>query len=411
MPVITAVYELLERTAALDDIEAEYANITRLNTSEATVLLSKKKKELETLVDSLKQALKDEGRLALQEKLAALTCHKWICDNRELIKRVISNLKEKQALSGAKTFLTTNRITLESNRLAKALITDAYINRFTRELQKLAPRIKVKLDKAPSQKGSTPYKVSIDTDSGIRCKPEDILSEGEQRIVALAAFFADATGRESKTPLIIDDPISSLDLLYEEKATDEIVRLASERQIIVFTHRISLLVGMREACKSAGIPFSNHHIRSTRKGNGLPDFEDEYTGDLKAQLKGLFGVVSTIETKDPDSREYNDALWRACQTFRKCVERSVEDILLLGMVHRFDRRIMTNGKVLKLTLLSPEDVKTIDDMMTKYSFTEHSQPIDSPPVQIDAPDLKTDIQTVLDWIKGYNKKMSTPKSN
>lgn len=413
LSIITAVYESLERTAALDDIEAEYANIAKLNTSEALALLLKKNKELETQLGSLEQALKDEGRTALQEKLATLTCHKWIYDNSEQIERVISNLKEKQVLLSTKPFLTTNRITHETNSLASALITDAYIKRFTRELQKLAPRIKVKLDKAPSQKGSTPYKVTIDTDSGIRCKPEDILSEGEQRIVALAAFFADATGRESKTPLIIDDPISSLDLLYEEKATDEIVRLASERQIIVFTHRISLLVGMEEACKNAGIPFSNHHIRSTRKGNGLPDFEDVYTGDVKAQLNGLIAVASKIEKADPDSREYDDALWRAYQTFRKCVERSVEDLLLLGMVRRFDRRIMTNGKVLKLPLLSPEDVRIIDDMMTKYSFAEHSQPIDSPPIQIDTSELKTDIQMMLSWIKSYNKKMNspTPKNN
>ena len=107
-----------------------------------------------------------------------------------------------------------------------------------------------------------------------------------------------------------------------------------------------------------------------------------------------------------NSREYNDAIWRSCQTFRKCVERSVEDILLLGMVHRFDRRIMTNGKVLKLTRLSVDDVKIIDDLMTKYSFTEHSQPIDSPPIQIDPSELGADNQSVLDWIKSYNKKMN-----
>ena len=44
-----------------------------------------------------------------------------------------------------------------------------------------------------------------------------MLSEGEQRIVALAAFFADATGRNEQTPIIIDDPISSLDYNYEEQ--------------------------------------------------------------------------------------------------------------------------------------------------------------------------------------------------
>ena len=393
--VVETAYADLECNTEDSNVLEGYAQIRRIDISTAINLLSNKKKALEAQIEAFELALKDEGRTALQKKLTDLTYQKWIYDNRTQIEEAITSLKKRQELSNTRPLLTTNRITIEANRLAEILISEAYIDRFMYEMNKLAPRIKVRLEKAPSQKGSTPYKVTIDTDSGIKCKPEDILSEGEQRIVALAAFFADAMGRESKTPLIIDDPISSLDLLYEEKATREIVRLATERQVIVFTHRISLLVGMKEACKNAGIPFSDHYIRSTKKGNGLPDFEDEYTGDLKAQLNGLKNVIRNIENRDPDSREYNDAIWRACQTFRKCVERSVEDILLLGMVHRFDRRIMTNGKVMKLTRLTVDDVKIIDDMMTKYSFTEHSQPIDSPPVQIDISELGSDIQLII----------------
>ncbi len=68
------------------------------------------------------------------------------------------------------------------------MITDAYIERFTKEIERLAPKLKVKLVKATSQKGSTPYKISIDTDTGIKCKPEDILSEGEQRIGIIGVF-------------------------------------------------------------------------------------------------------------------------------------------------------------------------------------------------------------------------------
>ena len=79
--------------------------------------------------------------------------------------------------------------------MAEVLITEAYIQRFTRELNALAPKLKVKIEKTQSQKGKSPYKVVLDTDNGNRKKPELILSEGEQRIVALAAFFADATGR------------------------------------------------------------------------------------------------------------------------------------------------------------------------------------------------------------------------
>ena len=171
--------------------------------------------------------------------------------------------------------------------MADSLITQAYIERFTRELRLMAPGIRVKLEKAQSKKGNSPYKVSIDTGDGKRYKLEDILSEGEQRIVALAAFFADATGRDELTPIIIDDPISSLDLNYEDSATKRIVELAKERQVIVFTHRISLLVGISEACEVNSVAMKEVHIRSAMKGKGIPDFEDVYHGNVKAQLNGL----------------------------------------------------------------------------------------------------------------------------
>lgn len=350
--------------------------------------------------------MQNEGRLALQKQFADLQYHKWVYDSKSVIETAISNLKKKQELSNANSYTKTNKITAEANQLAGVLITDAYIKRFTEELKKLAPKIKVKLKKAPSHKGSTPYQVLIDTDSGINCKPEDILSEGEQRIVALAAFFADATGREAKTPLIIDDPISSLDLNYESSATRRIVALAKTRQVIVFTHRISLLVGISEECERTGVAFAEHHIRGTQKGKGCPDFEDVFRGKLKEQLDGIRRRIAEIKITDPDSHEYIDAVGRICQQFRICIERSVEEVLLLGMVRRFERRIMTNNKVTKLTQITPEDCNMVDNMMTKYSFTEHSQPTDSPDIEVDLADLDNDVEVFSAWIKQYNKRMN-----
>jgi ABC-type transport system involved in cytochrome bd biosynthesis fused ATPase/permease subunit len=72
-------------------------------------------------------------------------------------------------------------------------------------------------------------------------KTSDILSEGEFRIVSLAAFLADTEGRGAKTPFIFDDPISSLDQVYEEATAQRLVMLSKTRQVIVFTHRLSLL--------------------------------------------------------------------------------------------------------------------------------------------------------------------------
>ena len=403
--LIEASYRTIGRNTPVDDVEAEYARIEIIDIDKAISLLSNRKTALDSKQESLELALKDEGRAILQKQLADLKFNKWVSENETFIKTEIDKLRKKRELVNTRPLLTTNKITNESNRLAGTLITDAYIERFTNELKKLAPKIRVKLDKAPSQKGSTPYKVTIDTDSGIKCKPEDILSEGEQRIVALAAFFADATGREAKTPIVIDDPISSLDINYESVATQRIVEMALERQVIVFTHRISMLTGIEETCQRFGVQHKENYIRSTINGKGVPDFPDVYRGDVKKHLNGIKTRIAEIKTMDPDSSGYNDALGKQCQQFRICVERSVEDVLLQGMVHRFERRIMTNGKVTKLTRMTMEDCKLVDSMMTKYSFTEHSQPIDSPPVEISAEELNHDIEVYLGWINDYRKRM------
>lgn len=402
---LSLIYESFISLKEVKDTEEYYSLIKALNLDNAIKVLSENKASLEHTIESLKHALVSEEREKIQRQYDALMCHKWIYENRRNLLQAISNKKQIKELENAKQYLTTNKITIESNALAQALITDAYIDRFTKELRRLAPGIKVKLEKASSSKGNSPYKVILDSETAKKCKPEDILSEGEQRIVALAAFFADATGRDELTPIIIDDPISSLDLNYEVSATKRIAEIAKDRQVIVFTHRISLLAGINESCDQIGVQLKENYIRGTSRGKGISDFDDIYRGKLSVQLSGLLNKIDETKKKDVDSSEYLDSLGKICQQFRICVERSVEDVLLLGMVHRFDRRIMTNNKVNKLTQITTEDCKIIDEMMTKYSFTEHSQPIDSPPTNISIDDLSEDIATFANWIKLYNKRM------
>ena len=371
---------------------------------ECIITVSRVIEALETEIASLKSALNEEKQEEYKKELQHLQYRYWVFQQIELIQSIIQNEKQKKELEAGLQLLKTNRITSESNQLADSLITDAYIQRFSMEMKALAPDLKVKLEKGQSQKGKSPYKVVLDTTDKLRNNPVEVLSEGEQRIVALAAFFADATGRNEQTPIIIDDPISSLDYNYEEAATKRIVELARERQVIVFTHRISLLVGLSEVSETSGIPFTELFIRGTNLGKGVPDFTDVYHGKIDNQMNGLIERVKSIQKMDPYSREYADACSRVSQQLRICVERSVEDILLQQMVKRFSRRIMT-GKLMRLDRITSDDCAMIDSMMKKYSYNEHSQPEDSPLIKMDLDDTISDIQKFVSWIKEYNKKM------
>lgn len=401
---IVNFYKLIEQWTLSEDTSSVYFEIKSIDAIEIINKVESVVNGLVSKISDLKENLNIEKRKELQKELEDRQYRKWVNSQIEVINALINNEKKKVELNEAKALLKTNRISNESNTLAEQLISEAYIERFSNELRKLAPYLKVKLEKAQSSKGKSPYKVVLDTEDKARKYPQDILSEGEQRIVALAAFFADATGRDELTPIVIDDPISSLDYNYEEAATKRIVELAKVRQVIVFTHRISLLVGISEQCEKENVEFSERHIRGTLTGKGVSDFEETYHGKVAQQLNGLLERIRETKKMDPFSREYADSCSRISQQLRICVERSVEDVLFQQMVKRFSRRIMT-GKLMKMDRITSTDCKIIDNMMTKYSYGEHSQPEDSGLISMNLDDVISDIDNFIAWIRDYIKRM------
>lgn len=66
----------------------------------------------------------------------------------------------------------------------------------------------------------------------------DVLSEGEQKGVALALFIAERRMQLSQNPIILDDPVNSLDHFITAKLVERLSRLGN--QIIIFSHNVLL---------------------------------------------------------------------------------------------------------------------------------------------------------------------------
>src|SRR5206468_1440417 len=67
-------------------------------------------------------------------------------------------------------------------------------------------------------------------------KPNQILSEGEQKALALADFLAEVTAVPSSAPVVFDDPITSMDYRRIHEVCERIVTLSADHQVMVFTH-------------------------------------------------------------------------------------------------------------------------------------------------------------------------------
>jgi ABC-type dipeptide/oligopeptide/nickel transport system ATPase subunit len=340
-----------------------------------------------------------DARPQLNSDLSELRARKWISGQVDAINREIQRLQNLDHLVSAKRLADTRGLSRKKGELSESLITEAFVQRFCTELHMLgASGIKVRLSKKRVDKGRVLHELRLEqAQSGV---PREVLSEGEHRIVSLAAFLADVTGKLHPTPFVFDDPISSLDQSFEEAVVQRLVRLAADRQVIVFTHRISLLVLLQDYGKKEERDPRVTCVRSEAWGTGEPGdtplFAKKPEKALNALINDSLAKARTALYNEGQS-SYSLLAKAICSDFRIVLERMIEADLLADVVQRFRRAITTQGKLAKLSKITAQDCSLFEELMTKYSRYEHSQPNEAPVALPGPEELQADMESLRDW--------------
>ena len=370
---------------------------------------------LKTEENALNQLNSDEQREILKQKVAELQGCQWLHQNKHAIKAEHARLKTIDALDRAAALASTVALTKKNNELARSELDAGYQTRFADELKKLGGSLlPVKPESNLEGKGKVTFGLKL---HGAKrsIEAEKILSEGEIRLIALAAFLADITGQTQTTPFIFDDPISSLDQAYEEKVVARLVELAQTRQVIVFTHRLSLVSLVEHAidkikkqAQAVNQPSSMVHkvetLRKFGKVSGLKaNVNIMETKPLNALNRLRNDVIPILKKHYQEGNvvEYEDRAKGLCSEFRVLVERCVEIHLLNNVVQRFRRSIQTQNQIAALAKISSKDCNFIDDLMTRYSVYEHSQSLELTPEPPPPEDLENDLKNLIDWIDTF----------
>lgn len=397
--------QLQTRKDQLPGIDSEEAIPTSQSSPKWIEDVNAHSKSLGELAAKYDEDAKSDNREEIKKKLSSLETRKWLSEHRVAIDMEVNRLKLLNQIQEAKKSTNTKALSQKKGELAEELITDAFVQRFNLELKSLgASQVKVELVKSKVSKGRVLHKLQLRgaNKSGLT----DVLSEGENRIVSIAAFLADVTGKSNLSPFIFDDPISSLDQTYEEAVVQRLIELSQDKQVIVFTHRLSLLGTVRHFSEKKSIKPDVVSIRSTDWGTGEPAPIPLSQGDIKAALNTLMNQRYQDAKKASDNGDFDYAeilLKSICSDFRTIVERSIESDLLCGVVQRFQRPVHTL-KLKDLTKLKDEDCNLLDSLMTKYSGFEHSQPAESP-VELPKPDdLLADLTVLKNWREEYAKR-------
>lgn len=393
-------FELIEDAAPVDDAKD---NILVLGTY---------RDQLEASAIQLDaDALEFDRAKANSEKLE-LETKKWVVQQAAAVRAEVERLAKVKAYDGWKTLANSRSISLKATDVAEKVVTEAYVGRFNRELQALgASRIQVELIKTRTKSAKVLHQLRLKGAKNAQGTPETVLSEGERRIISLAAFLADVAEKPGSSPFIFDDPISSLDHDFEWHVACRLVQLAKQRQVLIFTHRLSLYGAMDDVSKKEGEDWQKAHYRpmcieSYAGTSGQPADQEVWNNNTK---KANNILLTRLNDAHKAGEAGGAAAYRAlaqgiCSDFRKLIERSVEEDLLNKVVLRHRRSVTTEGRLAQLHGILPVECKLIDDLMTRYSCFEHSQSGEAPVIIPEADALKVDIESLVKWRKDLNER-------
>jgi energy-coupling factor transporter ATP-binding protein EcfA2 len=221
-------------------------------------------------------------------------------------------------------------LTEAAKEASETLLNKDFGERFEEECKRLrAPNVTLNF---PGRQGQVARRKLVSS-----YKPSEVLSEGEQKALALADFLAEVTAVPASSPVVFDDPITSMDYRRIHEVCDRIIALADDHQIIVFTHNIWFAAELLS--KADKKKWKYYDIRLEGGDAGVVSAASHPRVDTIAQVSAR--VKKMIDTAEKQTGEIRAALVeKGYEELRGLSEIIVEHEMLKGVVQRYAPNVM-----------------------------------------------------------------------
>ena len=313
--------EIAKVLAIIPSIEDEAGKRVSASTDLLNELGSRVEERRQLLVD----AQANERNLVARIRLKS---------NLEGIESFIGNAKW---VTGLKTVTsrfpaTQTSLTLASKEASQRLLNDNFDIEFKEECKNLrAPEVQLDF---PGRDGASRRVKTV-----ITHKPSEILSEGEQKVIALADFLAESSLRGASSPVIFDDPVNSLDYKRIKEVAARIAKLSQQRQVVVFTHNIWFATELISQFEKQKHLVSYYSIDDDGPIKGIVSGGTHPRWDTVSKMTGKINEM--IQAARASEGEVREALIeRAYSSIRAWIEVVVEQEVLARVVQRYEPNIM-----------------------------------------------------------------------
>ncbi len=327
---------------------------------------------LDQEADDLEKAADEAARAALQKEFDELDARQAISKLKELVLTAIGKYSVAAKLSKCATAVKTNSITKKTNELAEKIVNKELADALNAEFQALgANNLHVSLD-TRAVKGKTLHKLKLELPNAVN--PAEILSEGEQRAIAIGSFLAEVKMSSNAGGIIFDDPVSSLDHRRREYVAERLVGEALDRQVVVFTHDVYFLCVLMESAARKSVPVEAQSLTRRPEGFGVAISDLPFEGmGTRARVKALRARHQCINAhfNKGNEEEFRKETIDCYRQLRLAWERAVEEVLFQGVVLRFRKGVETSRLI--SVVVEDEDYQLIEESMSKCSNYAHDQ--------------------------------------
>ncbi len=328
--------------------------------------LQEKEKLIEEASKGRAELLKQLGEISTECR--ALLYAKEIAENTDLVKEAHLKTRNAAFWDAALPDFTSvlRKVTSTAKKAHKELVVGDFKTRLNAEYIALAEKDMSAFGVELKDVGGDGA-VTVDHHvAGERI--ESVLSEGEQRIHALALFFAELETCNQQV-IVFDDPISSFDYNYIANYCNrlrDLIQAHPNRQVIVLTHNWEFFVQIQTTLNASRL---NGHMAVHILESCVAI--DEYSEDvdvLKADIDAIIAVAG--EPTKPQKEVMAGKM-------RRLIESVVNTHVFNKQRHQFKQKSQQASAFddfTKVVPLLPAEAQTLRDLFAKLSITEHDDP-------------------------------------
>lgn len=177
------------------------------------------------------EAKKQNSIVKIEAKIGILEDKKNISMWKTKIEDYFAINTKSQKYESVLRTINTRGVTELGSKAHEELLTDSIRKSFENMLKALGKDVEVTLEKTGAGKGTVRTCLKI-----LGNDVQAILSDGEQKAVCLALFLGEIESLQGSTPVVFDDPVTSVDHEVADLLAKKLLQISKTRQVVIFTH-------------------------------------------------------------------------------------------------------------------------------------------------------------------------------